>query len=147
MTNRNTKWILALLLCAAMALGLGMVNADSEITTWSELQAALSAGGTVTLTRNITASQNQDALVIPAGVNVMLDLNGKRLSIVVRNNADDGLFVVNGALTVTDSAGGGVMVSDKGDVVRVNSGGSFTMENGTIQANENYDSDVKRALS
>ena len=38
MTNRNTKWLLALLLCAVMALGLCAASAEGEITTWAELQ-------------------------------------------------------------------------------------------------------------
>ncbi len=36
MTNRNIKWLLALLLCAVMALGLGMAHADSVSLTYTE---------------------------------------------------------------------------------------------------------------
>ena len=56
MTYRNTKWPLPLLLCAAMTLGLCMALAEGEIATWAELQTALNAGGTDTLTEDITAT-------------------------------------------------------------------------------------------
>ena len=48
---------------------------SSEITTWGELQAALNAGGTITLTKNIRASSSDTALIVPSGVTVTLDLN------------------------------------------------------------------------
>ena len=42
---------MALRLCA------GATNAEGEITTWLDLYNAISAGGTVTLTQNITAGR------------------------------------------------------------------------------------------
>ncbi len=51
---------------------------STKIETWDELQAALYKGGTITLTQDIIAENNDNtsALEVPAGKTVVLDLNG-----------------------------------------------------------------------
>ena len=81
MTKRMIGRFMILLICAAAALGLftAAALAEGEITTWGELQAALNAGGTVTLTQDIAASSSDSALTVPSGTTVTLDLNGRTI--------------------------------------------------------------------
>ncbi len=64
----------------------------------SDLQAALNAGGYVKLTEDVTADAT---LVIPEGVIVTLDLNGKALTGSILA-ADAALTIQNGSLANTD---------------------------------------------
>ena len=96
-----------LLLCAAAALGLftAAAQADDGITTWDELQAALRAGGTVTLTESITASSGSSALTVPSGTTVTLDLNGCTIDRNMTWSSAEGYAIVNnGELTIMDSS-------------------------------------------
>ena len=77
-----------------------------EIGTWADLDAALKAGGKYTLTADV-APENPywaDALTVPSGVTVMLDLNGH---IVDRGYTEQGwdgsILIVSGNLTLLDS--------------------------------------------
>ncbi len=130
----KTKRLLSLLLALCMAasfLSLGVL-ADGEEgpATWDELQAALEAGGTVTLTRDVTAAANDYALEISQDVDVTLDLNGHTLNGSALDSSD--VLLVEGALTLIDSAGGGRLSADGGDDAVYVDGGSFTMIGGTI---------------
>ena len=80
---------------------------NSEITTWGELQAALNAGGTVTLTKNITASYSDTALTVPSGVTVTLDLNNFVIDrdLLDKEPRPAGYVLKNeGTLTIKDSS-------------------------------------------
>ncbi len=77
-----------------------------EIGTWADLDAALKAGGKYTLTADV-APENPywaDALTVPSGVTVTLDLNGH---IVDRGYTEQGwdgsILIVSGNLTLLDS--------------------------------------------
>ena len=139
MTNRNTKWILALLLCVLLALGLCMVHAEGEITDWGELQAALDAGGTVTLTQDITAGADDSALTVLRNVTVTLNLNGYTINRGLANgNAVSGgsVIVVKGTLVVTgEGTITGGNTTGQGGGVYIDNGGKFTMNGGTITGN------------
>lgn len=76
----------------------------SKITTWAELQTALSAGGNIKLTQNITAGAGDTQLYTDK--TVVLDLNGYIINRNLTAPADGGgvIFVdENGNLTITDS--------------------------------------------
>ena len=139
--------------------------APAEVSTWTELQAALSAGGDIVLTADVTPDNPYWAnpLDVPSGVTAALDLNGH---IVDRGyNADmtdlyGSVFKISGTLTVIDSDptadhGGAVAYTDPvtGDTVEVTGGvitggfyeqsgggvqilgGTFNLEGGSITGN------------
>ena len=117
------------------------------VSEWSLLQKAINDamdGETVKLERNYIAVSSDGPLVVPTGKTVTLDLNGhilnRRLS--GKQAVDNGsVIVVNGTLIVTDNSTekNGVITggnsSDFGGGVRVDQGGSFTLESGTIIGN------------
>ena len=140
MTKQLTGRCLILLLCAALALGLFTVNAfaDGGITTWAELQTAISADGTVTLTEDITATAADTApLTVPKNVTVTLDLNGCTLSRGLTEPMKNGsVIIVNGTLTITGSGSiTGGNTNSVGGGIWVKAGGSCTLNGGTISGN------------
>ena len=121
---------LILLLCAAAALGLFTVAAvaDANVGTWAELQTALAQGGNVTLTQSVTATAGQGALVVPGGSTVRLDLNGNAIDRGLTSAAENGYVILNnGILTISDSAGGGVITGGNNTV-----NGGAVFNNGTL---------------
>ena len=122
-------------------------SGKAELTTeWRTLQAALNAGGTVTLDKDYKATPSVETyLTIPSGVDVTLDLNGhtidRGLGIGRYPAVDAGSVIrVEGTLTVQDksdaktgSITGGAPTANGGGVYV--SGGSFTMEGGSITGN------------
>jgi uncharacterized repeat protein (TIGR02543 family) len=103
--------------------------------TWTDLKAALEAGGTrtVTLTNNVTRN-------VIEGINVQgtvtLDLNGYTIDGNSPDYYNPILGVNNGvSLTITDSGtGGNLCKAGPNATVYVSEGGSFTLASGTINA-------------
>ena len=128
---------LMILLSAVLALAcLGMPATAEEagITTWEELQEAVSAGGTVTLTKNVQAVEGDIELTIPAGKTVILDLKGHDLT----GPQGSGAIINKGTLTIQSSGNGAVgtiigrntsAASDTGVVLN---SGTLTLEGGNI---------------
>ncbi|MBO4782115.1 MAG: hypothetical protein J5522_06945, partial [Lachnospiraceae bacterium] len=108
----------------------------SGIATWSELQAALNAGGEVTLSQDITASSGDSALIIPSNATVTLDLNGHTIDrglyrksesgeVTVDDPQDNGYVIkIEGSLTLEDS-------SDNADTPEYDGTGMITGGNNT----------------
>ena len=88
--------------------GTGTQTDPYLVTTWAELQTALNAGGYVKLNDDITAGTGDAALEVPTGKTVTLDLNGHVIDRAANKSGMDGgsVFIVKGALTVTDSKPG-----------------------------------------
>ena len=130
------------------------------ITLWAALQARFNNASTnadaptkITLAENVTAGEDDEALVVPAGRYVTLDLAGHvidRALTSIATSSYGNVITVNGALTLTDSAstathtgsyaslpGGGVLTGGFGDSggVYVSGGGALTMTGGTITGN------------
>ncbi|SDM09481.1 hypothetical protein SAMN04487833_1731, partial [Sarcina sp. DSM 11001] len=83
------------------------VTDDGGITTWNELQTALNAGGTVTLTQDITAGANDSALSVSSGLTVVLDLNGYTIDRGLADSeaqANGNVITNNGTLTISDTS-------------------------------------------
>ena len=136
--NRSVKPYLMLFFAALfLFLLMGTGNADGEITTWAELQTAINAGGTVTLTQSITATSGDSALTVPKNVTVTLDLNGYTLSRGLTTPVSNGgVIVVKGTLVVTgEGTITGGNTTGQGGGVYINDGGKFTMNGGTITGN------------
>ena len=116
------------------------------VSTWAQLKAACEAGGTVTLTNDVTRNAAERILI--ENTTVTVDLNGH----TIRGYADDSsthydgysIFYVNtgGSLTITD---GSLTITDGSSVKRgtianvwgtsavcIGKNGSVTMTGGTI---------------
>ena len=64
MTNRNTKWMVALLLCALLALGLCTASADGEISDVSYVDHVWNGSAIV------TEAKTHDAVPVPSDGNM-----------------------------------------------------------------------------
>ena len=106
MIKRLLGRFLPLLLCAIAALGLFTASAHADgITTWAELQAAFNAGGTITLTQNVVAGENDGPLTVPSGKTVILDLKGFGVDRNLYEPTEDGYVLHNaGNLTIRNSS-------------------------------------------
>ena len=115
-----------------------MVKEGGEITSWEELQAAMNAGGVITLTQDITAPANAEALTVPAGKTVVIELDGNTIDRALTSAVENGSVIINnGVLAIMDEAGNGKI---KGGNTTGNGGGilnngTFTLYSGEITGN------------
>ena len=116
---------------------------DELPTTWSMMQHAmdqvLSAGRTIRLGADLTAGPGEITLKVNTGYNFTIDLNGHTINrnLVAEANDASVIFVdEGGTLTITDSAGGGVITggfaTDGGGIYNK---GTLTIRGGTIRNN------------
>lgn len=123
------KKVLAAILALVMALALCSVSwADAtEVKTEAELTTAVSNGGEIKLGANITLTS---MLTIPADKTVTLDLNGLSITSagkVIKNN---------GILTITDTKGGGKIISTGNTAVGVGDNSKTTIKTAIIESVE-----------
>ena len=123
------KKVLATILALVMALALCSVSwADAtEVKTEAELTTAVSNGGEIKLGANITLTS---MLTIPADKTVTLDLNGLSITSagkVIKNN---------GILTITDTKGGGKIISTGNTAVGVGDNSKTTIKTAIIESVE-----------
>ena len=113
-------------------------ESDSAITSWAELQAAMTAGGMIKLTQNISAPANAEALEVPADKTVLLELNGHSIDRALTSAVANGSVIINnGVLAIMDETGNGKITggntTGKGGGVYNN--GTFTLYSGEITGN------------
>ena len=124
------KKALATILALVMALALCSVSwadATTEVKTEAELTTAVSNGGEIKLGANITLTS---MLTIPADKTVTLDLNGLSITSagkVIKNN---------GILTITDTKGGGKIISTGNTAVGVGDNSKTTIKTAIIESVE-----------
>ena len=132
---------------AAVMLLLAVVTATTawaDDMTWADLKAACEAGGTVTLTNDVTRDAAEDILI--KNNTVTVDLNGHTIRGYADEAQDDysaehyrgnSIFYVytDGSLTITDSSTkSGVIANVWGaNAVYIGKNGSVTMTGGTIR--------------
>ncbi|MCD7785801.1 MAG: hypothetical protein LUH18_09585 [Oscillospiraceae bacterium] len=132
------KRLLCILLSVLMVFSLlpaGAVATEEagetiSYTDWTATDS-LPTSGTYRLTNNVTVSSG---ITVVSGNTLTLDLNGKTITGSSLTDLKS-LFTVNGSLTLTDSSTektGSITTGGKGYAVNVKTGGSFTMNNGTI---------------
>ena len=149
----KTKRIFAFLLCLVLALSLlpweaVPVRAAGEtednpylVYDLDKLYDCLSLGGYIQLNNNVTRRKEYQALSVAKGKTVYLDLNGYTINgNYAGTQTTDPVINVSGALTLTDSRGGGKLTGGNnrtsGGGVYVTGGGSFTMAGGMITGNK-----------
>ena len=111
---------------------------DNEITTWAQLQAAMTAGGMIKLTHDITAESTDAALEVPMNTTVMLDLNGHTIDRALASATANGNVIVNnGVLAIMDEAGNGKIKggNNSGNGGGVLNNGTLTLYGGEITGN------------
>ena len=123
------KKVLATILALVMALALCSVSwaNATEVKTEAELTTAVSNGGEIKLGANITLTS---MLTIPADKTVTLDLNGLSITSagkVIKNN---------GILTITDTKGGGKIISTGNTAVGVGDNSKTTIKTAIIESVE-----------
>lgn len=115
---------------------------------WELLQEAFNAGGIVDLNRDITAAQDESALVVPEGKEVILRLNGHTLNRGLSEAKENGNIITNnGTLTIEgngtltgayNTGSGGAITNNRTLTIK---GGTFTgntaKEAGAVYNNEN----------
>ena len=108
--------------------GISMGKETGDITTWTELQTAIGNGGVIKLSQDITAGSTDEALTVPAGKTVVLDLNGFTLNRALTGAVDNGSVIVNnGTLAIMDGVGTGIITGGN----TTGSGGGI-LNNGTV---------------
>ena len=124
------KKVLATILALVMAIGLCSVSWATEpasVNSAETLQTAIANGGEVKLDANITLTS---MLTIPADKTVTLDLNGLSITSagkVIKNN---------GILTITDTKGGGKIISTGNTAVGVGDNSKTTIKTAIIESVE-----------
>ena len=124
------KKTLATILALVMAIGLCSVSWATEpasVNSAETLQTAIANGGEVKLDANITLTS---MLTIPADKTVTLDLNGLSITSagkVIKNN---------GILTITDTKGGGKIISTGTTAVGVGDNSKTTIKTAIIESVE-----------
>ena len=124
------KKALATILALVMAIGLCSVSwatGPASVNSAETLQTAIANGGEVKLDANITLTS---MLTIPADKTVTLDLNGLSITSagkVIKNN---------GILTITDTKGGGKIISTGNTAVGVGDNSKTTIKTAIIESVE-----------
>ncbi len=112
--------------------------------SWSDLQSKFNSASeneTIKLLQDYTAGEGDNALVIPAGKKIVIDLNGHTINRELSSGTFNGhVIIVNGELTLEDSSESkagkitGGYTNSSGGGVGI-SGGTFTMNGGAISGN------------
>lgn len=122
-----TSIVLAVLMVVSMMSVMGVASA-SAYDTFGELDAAIRAGGTITLDNDLTYS---GFLYVPAGKTVTLDLAGHKIE-----STNDCAIKSVGTLTIKDTVGGGGVVAQECCVLAT-SNAKTTINSGTFTAKDN----------
>lgn len=156
--KKLNKWIaglLCMMLVITMVAGLGVmeVKADDAVTqhvsTWTELKKAISNGGDIQLTSNITAGTGDYSFNVTRDVTI--DLNGYTIDRNL-NVQQDNVFSVmtDGTLIIKDTSEGqngkitgGWANEDYAGCINV-SGGTLILESGNIVGNRSNSTFTKR---
>ena len=117
----------------------GELDVDaSNVSTKDQLVAALANGGKVTLQSDIALDANQ-TLTVPAGKNVVLDLNGFTLSNETTATGNREMFLVKGTLTVnngtvtTEHTGADLGWTAMTTIFDITAGGAVNLNNVTAK--------------
>ena len=118
--------------------GLDMSKENSGIDSWAALQTAMSTGGVIKLTQDITAASTDAALIVPASKTVVLELNGQTINRALSSATADGSVIINnGILAITDTEGGKIIGGNTaGNGGGILNNGTLTLYGGEITGNK-----------
>ena len=118
--------------------GLDMSKENSGIDSWAALQTAMTNGGVIKLTQNITAASTDAALIVPEGKTVILELNGQTINRALTSATDNGSVIINnGILAITDTEGGKIIGGNTtGNGGGILNNGTLTLYGGEITGNK-----------
>lgn len=124
-----TKKVVSIVLAVMMVVSMMVVGAVSvSAMTDSDLDAALAAGGTVTLDSDVDYGSSY--AYIPAGVTVTLDLNGYKIT------STSFALVNDGTLTIKDSSNPSTGLIKGNYAIRGRSGSKTTINSGNFESTE-----------
>ena len=116
--------------------GIEMVKESNEpLTSWSALQTAMQNGGVIKLTQDYVAGGNDQALVVPAGKTVVLELNGHTIDRALESAVAEGSVIVNNGTLAIMGEGlikGGNTTGNGGGILN---NGALTLYGGEITGN------------
>lgn len=100
-------------------------------TDWADIQAVLTAGGTIALTNDVSSKSGDEVLVVGAGKTVTIDLNGHTLTHNNATGTGDNRYVIyvrteNSALTIRSTGSTGHIA---GNLRGINNYGTLTLTN------------------
>ena len=118
--------------------GLDLSKENSGIDSWAALQSAMTNGGVIKLTQNITATSTDAALTVPEGNTVVLELNGQTINRALTSAAANGSVIINnGILAITDTEGGKIIGGNTtGNGGGILNNGTLTLYGGEITGNK-----------
>ena len=118
--------------------GLEMSKEGAEITDWAALQTAMNNGGVIKLTTDVTATDTDEALTVPAGKTVVLDLNGYTIDRAMTAPAANGSVIVNNGTLAIQTTNGGIITGGKttGNGGGILNNGVLTLYGGEITGNK-----------
>ncbi len=108
---------------------------EEEISGWASLQNAFAQGGVIKLAADIADSNNEGALVVPAGKTVMLELNGHIINRALTSAVADGSVIINNGTLAIMGEGqitGGKTTGNGGGILN---NGVLTLYGGEITGN------------
>ncbi len=111
------------------------MNKEEEISGWAALQAAFAQGGVIKLAADVADSNNEGALVVPAGKTVMLELNGHIINRALTSAVADGSVIINNGTLAIMGEGqitGGKTTGNGGGILN---NGVLTLYGGEITGN------------
>ena len=133
-TRTRIGSILLALVLVLTLLPVSALAVTEIVTDENTLKTAVAQGGDIQLGENFSLVEG---LVIPTGVSVTIDLNGKTLS---NTTASTLITVSSGAsLTIQDTGSSGKIVSE-GTVVQVEASGTIAVQGGTLETTGSYSS-------
>lgn len=120
-----------------------------EVASWAELQEKIDETSSkdiaYQLTDDIKPAEEDEAILIPAGVQITIDLNGKTIDRHLEEKSKDGYVIAlesKAKLAIVDSSedGGGKVTggknTEKGGCIYVANGAALTLEDVKITGNE-----------
>ena len=110
-------------------------ESNEPLTSWSALKAAMQNGGVIKLTQDYLAGGNDQALVVPAGKTVVLELNGHNIDRALESAVADGSVIVNNGTLAIMGEGlikGGNTTGKGGGILN---NGALTLYGGEITGN------------
>ena len=110
---------------------------DTPITDWASLKAAMEHGGVIKLAQDFVAEESDEALIVPEGKTVVLELNGHTLNRALTAPVENGSVIINnGTLAIMGNENSKIMGGNTtGNGGGILNNGTLTLYGGEITGN------------